>query len=268
MVETSSTRRTGPQETPLGALADVWAQRLAARGLTHPSLRAEWLEDPRRGVVTESDLELLRLRVEERLGPLEVGARVGISSEAVRRRTRRAALLLVAAHVDDAPAWRQARDAGASDEDVAAVSGVDPVVVRLALDGWPAVARWTDEQMVGAVRAWRSGQPVDAVARELGLTRDRLTRHMRSGLVRLSPDRLTRANVARRLGWRDNYLRVRLADGSLPPPDGDDGGAWWWDGTVEVWASSVLRWWCEECSPPHAFFASKGLAAHRTRVHG
>lgn len=261
-------RSRDKQEAAPRGLAGVWAQTLATKGLTHPVMLAEWLEDPRRGVVTESDLELLRLRVEERLGPREVGARVGISSEAVRRRTRRAGLLLVAAHVDEAPAWRRARGAGASCEDVAAVSGVDPVVVRLALGGWPPVARWTDEQMVGAVRAWRSGQPVDAVARELGLTRDRLTRHVRSGLVRLSPDRLTRADVARRLGWRDNYLRVRLADGSLPPPDGDDGGPWWWDGTVEAWASLVLRWWCEECSPPHAFLASKGLAAHRTRVHG
>lgn len=180
---------------------------------------------------------------------------------------RRAALLLVAAHVDETPAWRQACGAGTSVEDVAAVSGVDPVVVRLALDGWPHTPRWTDEQMVGAVRAWRSGQTLDAVAQELDLTRDRLTRHIRSGLVRLSPDRLTRATFARRFGWRDNYLRVRLSDGSLPPPDGDDRGPWWWADTVEAWASTTLASWCHLCTPPHAFFAPKGLAAHRTRVH-
>lgn len=75
-----------PPRTAPNALANVWARRLADRGLTHPSLRAEWLKDARRGVVTQSDFELLRLRVEDRLGPLEVGARAGISSEAVRRR--------------------------------------------------------------------------------------------------------------------------------------------------------------------------------------
>ena len=112
-----------PPRTAPNALANVWARRLADRGLTHPSLRAEWLKDARRGVVTQSDFELLRLRVEDRLGPLEVGALAGISSEAVRRRMRRAALLLVAAHVDQAPAWRQARDAGASDEDPAPHTG-------------------------------------------------------------------------------------------------------------------------------------------------
>lgn len=122
---------------------------------------------------------------------------------------------------------------------IAALSGVLPEVVTLALDGWPPRGhRRTDEAaVISAYERWTAGEPLPAVAQTLGITPTRLRHDLATGSAALPP-RLSTADTSRRFGWDPSTGYRSYQVGLLPAPDGREGTRpWWWEHTIEGWAA-------------------------------
>ncbi|MGW3548954.1 helix-turn-helix domain-containing protein [Janibacter hoylei] len=164
-------------------------------------------------------------------------------------------------------AWARARTTGVPDGSIAALSGVLPEVVTLALDGWPPRrSRHSDEAaVISAYERWTAGEPLPAVARTLGITPTQLRRDLTRGSASL-PRRLTATDIARRFGWNPSTAHRSHQAGLLPPPDGnEDSGAWWWEHTIEGWAAHRDMHPCPACEVIYP--TSTGLRGHLTREH-
>ena len=136
-------------------------------------------------------------------------------------------------------AWARARTTGVPDGSIAALSGVLPEVVTLALDGWPPRGhRRTDEAaVISAYERWTAGEPLPAVAQTLGITPTRLRHDLATGSAALPP-RLSTADTSRRFGWDPSTGYRSYQVGLLPDPDGREGTRpWWWEHTIEGWAA-------------------------------
>lgn len=247
-----------------GSLAPVWVGLLQSLDIT-----------------TVADLQLWRERVQppspdavetltqwgtrrQRIG--ELAAERNVTHSAVQSLLTDTMLRLLAPVVEDVDRWDQARRSGISDESIAALAGIPPVVVTLALDGWPSSSSSPPERVIAAHAAWAQGAPRHEVAAALGVPPERLIRGLINGDYVLTPARLTSVDLRSRFGWTPSAIALYRRKRWLPTPDGRDGTIWWWwQSTIDRWQAGRTLHWCDQCG--QAFMATKGLAGHLTQVH-
>lgn len=107
--------------------------------------------------ITEEDLELVASRVS--LGSDEaLGRAQGRRPSSAAQLVDHAVMRLIAPMAHEIPQWRARRDAGESDELIAAQAGTLEAIVRLALDGLPGRPRGelVEQQLAGALSVSRS----------------------------------------------------------------------------------------------------------------
>ena len=164
-------------------------------------------------------------------------------------------------------AWARARTTGVPDGSIAALSGVLPEVVTLALDGWPPrrIRRTDEAAVISAYERWTAGEPLPAVAQTLGITPTRLRHDLATGSA-APPPRLSTADISHRFGWDPSTGYRSYQVGLLPAPDGREGTRpWWWEHTIEGWAAHRDMHPCPACEVIYP--TSTGLRGHLTREH-
>lgn len=165
--------------------------------------------------------------------------------------------------LSDVASWSQMRNSGCRDTEVAALFGVPPELVTLALDGWPTRRRISDERLIAALTAWRVGASRAVVAAELGMPREQLVRELRTGRSILSPNRLARNGLARRFRWDPAVVGRYCRSGQLPEPDGGTTAFGGGNPTSSAGSAKATRW-CPTCR--RAFLTHRGLKSHSTLV--
>lgn len=202
------------------ALAPVWQRELERAGLRGAALERlarVWLSS--RKPPSPERVDLVRRRVQG-VALSQLAREHEVAHSQVQGWLQHTGLQLLLPHLGDVASWARARTSGVTDGDVAALAGVAPELIALALDGWPEPVRTSTDQVEEAYRQWRAGAPRAQVAMALGIPRDRLLTEMRAGQVVLRPKRLWRRDLVARFGWTqanvDRYRRQEL----LPPPDG------------------------------------------------
>lgn len=256
----------GPDEVAahLGLPAH-WVRRLHEIGLLptpedHPDGQPGWdPEDVRvwnrrthalaaTQLVGAQDLRLLAMAL--RPVPLRsLLAHSNLARSTLQRRLADTALAcLRSVPAGQAARWQGFHAKGATVEQIAQRFGASRSLVRLTLEGLPAVGGGSDASVVFRARPlWRRGLSQRAIADALGISRARLNKAAHALPDVLGPPRWTASTVTEALGWSADNIYAHLRGGTFPQPDGREGTVrWWWPPTVLAWAAANTKT-CPRC---------------------